>query len=213
MDPVTLGNRPAQTAQKPGISSDFNTFLKMLTVQLQNQDPLNPIESTDYAVQLATFSGVEQQVQTNTLLTSLAGRFDLLGMAQLSGWVGQEAASTAPVHFDGRPVTLLPSPASGADAVVLVVTDAAGNLVARESLPPGAAPYQWLGADAAGNPLPEGRYTLRLESQRGGEVIDTSPISAYARIAEARRDGDGVTLILEGGVQVRAEDVTALRIP
>ena len=41
-------------------SSDFETFLKMLTVQMQNQDPLNPVESTDYAVQLATFSGVEQ---------------------------------------------------------------------------------------------------------------------------------------------------------
>ena len=53
-----------------GISSDFNTFLRMLTVQMQNQDPLNPIDSADYAVQLATFSGVEQQVRTN----QLAGR-------------------------------------------------------------------------------------------------------------------------------------------
>lgn len=213
MDPVTFGNRTAQPAPKPAINSDFNTFLRMLTVQLQNQDPLNPIESTDYAVQLATFSGVEQQVQTNTLLTALAGRFDLLGMAQLSGWVGQEAASTAPVHFDGTPVTLLPAPANGADAAVLTVTDAAGNLVSRETLPLGGAPYEWFGADAAGNPLPNGLYTLRLESQRGEEVIDTTPIPAYARIAEARRDGDGVMLVLQGGVQVRAEDVTALRIP
>jgi len=40
------------------ITSDFDTFLRMLTVQMQNQDPLNPIDSADYAVQLATFSGI-----------------------------------------------------------------------------------------------------------------------------------------------------------
>ena len=44
------------------LSSDFETFLKMLTTQMQNQDPLNPVDSTDYATQLATFSSVEQQV-------------------------------------------------------------------------------------------------------------------------------------------------------
>ena len=48
-----------------------NRFLKLLTTQMQNQDPLNPIDSTDYAAQLATFSGVEQQVRTNSLLADL----------------------------------------------------------------------------------------------------------------------------------------------
>ena len=47
------------------LSSDFETFLKMLTVQMENQDPLNPVDSADFAVQLATFSSVEQQVLTN----------------------------------------------------------------------------------------------------------------------------------------------------
>ena len=60
---AVVGNDQGTT--KPVLSSDFETFLKMLTVQLENQDPLNPVDSADYAVQLATFSGVEQQVQTN----------------------------------------------------------------------------------------------------------------------------------------------------
>ena len=55
------------------IGSDFDTFLKLLTTQMKNQDPLNPIDSTDYATQLATFSGVEQQTRTNQLLESLSG--------------------------------------------------------------------------------------------------------------------------------------------
>ena len=65
------GAASAATAETSLIGNDFNTFLVMLTTQLQNQDPLNPIESSDYAVQLATFSGVEQQVRTNQLLQEI----------------------------------------------------------------------------------------------------------------------------------------------
>lgn len=50
------------------LSSDFEVFLQMLTAQMKYQDPLNPVDSTDYATQLATFSGVEQAVLTNDLL-------------------------------------------------------------------------------------------------------------------------------------------------
>lgn len=195
------------------IGSDFNTFLRMLTVQMQNQDPLNPIEATDYAVQLATFSGVEQQVRANQLLSQLSGQFSVMGMAQLAGWVGQEARTTGPVHYNGSPITLSPNPATTADAAVLVVTDAQGAVVARESLPLGTAPYQWLGADAAGNPLPPGRYTLALESRRGDETLRTDPVEAYHPILEVRRNGDGVRLVLRGGIEVDAASVTALRVP
>ena len=204
---------PGPGRNAPRISSDFDTFLRMLTTQLQNQDPLNPIDSADYAVQLATFSGVEQQVRTNTLLTALAGRFELMGMAQLSGWVGQEALTTAPVQFDGTPVTLVPAPRAGSDAAFLIVRDSAGRVVARESLPLDGKPYRWLGGGSNGNPLPSGRYTLSIESQTKGKVTDTSPAPAYSRISEARRDGDGVVLLLSGGVQVRADQVTGLRKP
>lgn len=195
------------------IGSDFNTFLRMLTVQMQNQDPLNPIESTDYAVQLATFSGVEQQVRANQLLSQLSGQFSVMGMAQLAGWVGQEARTTGPVQYNGSPITLSPNPARTADAAVLVVTDAQGTVMARESLPIGTAPYQWLGADAAGNPLPPGRYTLTLESRLGDETLRTDPVEAYHPIMEVRRNGDGVRLVLRGGIEVDAATVTALRMP
>jgi flagellar basal-body rod modification protein FlgD len=76
------------------ISSDFETFLKMLTVQMQNQDPLNPVDSSDYATQLATFSGVEQQVQTNDLLRSLAG--------QMGTGLDNQPVVWAGVRADGR---------------------------------------------------------------------------------------------------------------
>ena len=101
MDPVTSTTpqarpAPTQSSEKQpsvdlgagtNISSDFDTFLRMLTVQVQNQDPLNPVDATDYATQLATFSGVEQQVLTNDLLTGLQ---DLLGggsLQQMGGFM------------------------------------------------------------------------------------------------------------------------------
>lgn len=218
MDAVAPNSaRPAQTrAPQSGaaqITADFNTFLRMLTTQLQNQDPLDPVDATDYATQLATFSGVEQQVRTNSLLADLAQRFDLLGMAQLAGWVGQEALTTAPVKFEGSPITLRLEPASQADSAVLVVRDAAGTLVSRESVPASSGTYLWLGADAAGSPLRSGQYSLALESQRRGETIATSPVASYATIEEARRGDSGVILKLRGGAEVGASDIRALRIP
>ncbi len=82
-------NGPAATSKK-AISSDFETFLKMLTVQMQNQDPLNPVDSSDYAVQLATFSSVEQQVLTNDILRSLSDQIGGGSIQQLAGWIGME---------------------------------------------------------------------------------------------------------------------------
>jgi flagellar basal-body rod modification protein FlgD len=200
-------------APKPRISSDFDTFLKMLTAQMQNQDPLNPIESADYATQLATFSGVEQQMRTNDLLTSLGGQMAVLGMSQLAGWVGQEARANVPVWMDGDPVTMQLSPAIGADRAVLVVRNASGALVSREDVPITPGLYDWLGGDAAGDPLPEGRYTLSLESFSGETLLGESPVESYARIIEARNGPSGATLVLEGGVEVPSSFITALRVP
>jgi flagellar basal-body rod modification protein FlgD len=195
------------------LSSDFDTFLRMLTVQMQNQDPLNPIESTDYAVQLATFSGVEQQVRTNQLLADMQARFQQMGMAEMASWIGKEARSDAPVRFDGSPVTLSPNPAQGATSAVLVVRDAQGALVSRAELPPGTQPYLWLGADATGTPLPPGNYALSLESMQGANVLSTTPMEHYARVVEARGTSEGTKLVLAGGIEVAATRVTALRDP
>lgn len=193
------------------ITSDYMTFLRMLTVQMQNQDPLNPIESSDYAVQLATFSGVEQQVRTNELLTQMATRFQQFGMTEMAGWIGKEARSSAPVYYDGTPVTLMPTPIAEATRTVLVVKDAQGNLVAREEIPASATPYQWLGAGADGMPLRPGAYAIALESLKGEEVIGTRPVEHYALVVEARSGAEGTKLVLKGGVEVSASSVTALR--
>src|SRR5574343_45997 len=83
------------------VSSDYQMFLKLLTTQMTNQDPTSPMDSSDYAVQLATFSQVEQQVKTNDLLTGLATQMGVMGMSQYASWVGMEARSESPGYYDG----------------------------------------------------------------------------------------------------------------
>lgn len=215
ISPINAAANPSTSATAPSkISSDFNTFLRMLTVQMQNQDPLNPIDSADYAVQLATFSGVEQQVRTNQLLADLQGGFQQFGMAEMASWIGKEARSDAPVFYQGAPITLSPHPTAGANRAVLAVRDAGGNLVSREEIPVSAEPYQWLGAGIDGAPLPSGTYSISLESLNGDTLIDSRPVEHYSRVVEARGGGTGGTsLLLEGGIEVLATRVTALRSP
>lgn len=214
---ATTSTAAPQTAteKKPEakISSDFETFLKMLTVQMTNQDPLNPIESSDYAVQLATFSSVEQQVQTNDLLRALGTQFGVMGLSQISGWVGMEARSDAPAYFDGSPIQIKPDPAGTADSMVIAVRDATGKVVQRVEMPPTSEVMEWAGTDSEGNPYPEGLYSFELENYAYGEFLSTGTVESYSPIIEARADAGKTVLVLKGGAEVEADSVTALRDP
>ncbi len=207
---------PAAASEKSRavISSDFETFLKMLTVQMENQDPLNPIEASDYSVQLATFSGVEQQVRTNALLESLVGSFGAMGMSQLAGWVGMEARAAASAEFGGAPLTIFPKAApAGAESAILVVRDATGNVVQRVDIAPDSGPITWAGVNEHGIPFAPGRYSFHVENFSGKTSLGTEQAEIYARITEARSQGTQTMLILAGGAEVEAGAVTALREP
>jgi len=195
------------------LSSDFQTFLVMLTTQLKNQDPLNPLESQDFAVQLATFSGVEQQVKTNELLQSLGSGLGASGLSQLAGWVGMEALVDAPAAFAGAPLTLAPEIAPGADAAELTVTDAYGRVVSREALPLGADRVEWAGTGADGQPLPPGFYSFAVESSSSGQSLGQGAAAHFAPVTEARQGPDGIEIVLPGGLSVPASEVAALRPP
>lgn len=200
---------PTPTAAASFAGGDFETFLKMLTTQIRNQDPLNPMEGSDFAVQLATFSGVEQQVRTNQLLELLAGG-QLGGLGSLAGWIGKEVRTTAPVAWDGQPITLDIQPETGADRVELVTLDRNGREVLRESIGLGAGEVDWAGRTASG-PLADGIYSFKLVSHRGSETLGTKAVGAYARVTGAELTADGVRLSLPGGASALESEVTALR--
>lgn len=211
--PSALSVSTAPPVGKPGLSSDFETFLKMLTTQIRNQDPLNPMQASDFAAQLATFSNVEQSVRTNQLLEGMQAQFSLLAMSQIAGWVGQEARVAAPVEWTGQTVPVAVSPAPDADRAVLVTKDAQGAVLSRQDVAPGVGDFLWRGRDALGAPLPSGPYFLELESYAGEQMLRTDPVEHYAIIAEVRGGPGQTSLILRGGAEVPAASVTALRKP
>lgn len=211
---ATAQTTTAATAAATGqISSDFETFLRMLTVQMQNQDPLNPVDSSDYAVQLATFSGVEQAVLTNDLLKSLTAQMNSSGLAGMANWVGKEARAAAPAYFDGNPITITPKPAAIADRVEVLVRNANGTEVQRLNVPVGTEPVEWAGVDSGGFPFQQGLYSFEVLSIANNEVIAQTPVEIYSKVTEVRSQDGGTVLILEGGAAVDSTEVTALRDP
>ena len=194
-------------------STEYQTFLKMLTTQMQNQDPTDPMDTKEFAVQLATFSSVEQQVKTNDLLGEVISSLGQLGMTNLASWVGCEARVSGEAYFDGDPITLSIEPTSGADTAVLSVRNASGTIVSQETLSSGAQTMEWAGTDSSGNVLSVGKYTFSLDSYSGDTVLSTNPVGAYSEIVEARSGTEGTELVLTGGIEVSSSDVTALRRP
>ena len=193
------------------LSSDFQTFLTMLTTQLQNQDPMNPIDSTDYAVQLATFAGVEQQVMTNDLLKSMGGNSGLGGLAQYSSWVGMDARIEGTVMADGKPVELHYTIPEGTTKAELVVRTGSGLELHRIDVTGTQPPYLWAGTSPGGEPLLKGEYALEIEASDASGEVEKVPVSAYGEVAEVRAGSAGTEIVLKSGQKVAPEDITALR--
>ncbi|MBE1285491.1 MAG: flagellar basal body rod modification protein [Rhodobacteraceae bacterium] len=206
-------NQAATNKSASGLSSDFETFLKMLTAQARYQDPLEPIDSTEYAAQLAQFSMVEQQVQTNDVLEALVTKIGASQFSSMSNWVGMDVRAAMPGHFHGSPITIQPNPAAISDKVELVVRDVKGVEMQRLTLPVSADPYTWNGLDSAGNAYPHGLYTFTVESQKAGEVILSETAELYGNVEEAQLQNGEVVLILPGDRAILSSAVTALRNP
>jgi len=212
---VSNATQPASTAVSSNatLSSDFETFLEMLTAQARYQDPLDPISSSDYAAQLAQFSMVEQQVFTNDQLASLNSTLGGSAINALSGWIGMEVRAASAVRFVGAPITVSPAPSDAADRADLVVFNDFGSEVTRRDIPLSDTNYIWDGRDQTGRTLGTGTYSFTIDSFADGELIASDPAQVYARVLEAQIvDGDTV-LGLEGGATVPASQISALRAP
>lgn len=213
---VATSNAAAQAlataaSDKSVVNSDFDTFLKMMTAQIKNQDPLEPMSSDDFSAQLATFSGVEQQVKTNELLAALGAQMGVMGMSQYASWIGLEARAAVPAQFDGSPISISPNPAAGADGAVLVVLDGDGNEVQRQAFTPSTDDIEWAGVDDTGAPFEPGLYSFDIESYSGEDLLSVSHAEIYTEIMEAKSQNGATVLVLEGGSEINADEVSALR--
>ncbi|MGY6549400.1 MAG: flagellar hook capping FlgD N-terminal domain-containing protein [Roseinatronobacter sp.] len=198
----------AQGTNRGTISNDFQTFLRMLTAQMQNQNPLEPIEASDFAVQLATFSGVEQQVLTNDLLSKMMGR---MGFAELGSWVGRQALADAPVWVERDSVLLVPPEVIGADRAELVLRNLNGHELRRFAVDPSSTEIVFDPTSDGELQFPAGHYRFEMESFSGGVSLGVNPVMGYSRIQEARMDNGEILLVLQGGHLIASDAVIGLR--
>ena len=204
---------PAASSQSNAVlTSDFEVFLQMLTTQARYQDPLEPIDSSEYAAQLAQFSMVEQQVATNTLMEQLVAALNTSEAGNLVDWIGMDALTTQPAYFDGNPMTVVPNPPVGAEEMYLVVTDELGTRVQTQQIGVSSDPVIWRG-EVGNQSLPNGRYTFEIESRAAGEVLQLEPAPVYGRVVETRLDQGQMRLILAGGASVPSSGILGLRAP
>ncbi|WP_068108397.1 flagellar hook capping FlgD N-terminal domain-containing protein [Tropicimonas marinistellae] len=210
-DAASLSTTTSSTSAS-AISSDFETFLKMMTAQIENQDPLNPLDSSDFATQLATFSGVEQQVKTNDLLTEMLAQSDALELGQMASWIGERVRVASTVAYEGDPIPVWAAPDSTAASAELVVYDSSGTEVNRLGISTDEATVEWNGTNADGDGVSWGTYSFAVESyDTDGTLLSSEQAEIYSEVIEARTDGTAFQLVLDGGIEVDATDVTAIR--
>jgi flagellar basal-body rod modification protein FlgD len=153
-----------QTNINNQIAGNFTTFLTLLTTQLQNQNPLDPLDTNQFTQQLVQFASVEQQMNMNTQLQALVSLQQTAQNSQALGFVGKTVTvtgSTAPLTNGQAQWTFNPSSPASA---TFTVTDSTGQTVLSKTgtVQPGAQAFNWNGLDSQGRQWADGNYTLAI---------------------------------------------------
>jgi flagellar basal-body rod modification protein FlgD len=201
-----------EAAQVKATDADFQSFLVLLTAQLRNQDPLQPLDSTQFIAQLASFSTVEQLVGVNDRLDAEADRATLASGAEFASWIGH-AASAIDGRFtaSGGPEAFTIPQIAGAERVEAVVIAANGREVDRFAVAADAqGSASWNGATALGI-VPGSEMRIELTYHGSAGVIGSRPASVFRTITGMRGSGDGPVFELAGGGTLSPADVAELR--
>jgi flagellar basal-body rod modification protein FlgD len=187
----------APAAVQTNITGDFNTFLKMLTTQLQHQDPTNAMDPTELTNQLVSFSQVEQQISMNSnlqALISLQQTQALTTGAELVGRTVSISGNTLPLQ-DGR--ARLQLPAGAAVAAQVQVADRNGAILRSETVRLGSTPtaWSWNGRSDGGARMPDGAYTYSVTGLAPGDATTAMTASALGTATGVQRQGNGLNLM------------------
>ncbi len=194
----------------------YDTFMTLLTAQIQNQDPLKPMDSTQFTQQLVQMTGVEQQLLTNDLLEKLVTNTGS-GIQTSVSLLGREVKAT----YDGAKLTAGKAEWNykldrEAASVTIEVLDANGKIVQATKTTTtadnsaGDHTFKWDGKNLAGSQLPNGgTYTLRITAKDSKDA--TVGASTFVKgIVTGVEQTNGQTLITVNGVQVGWEKVTSI---
>ena len=172
---VTNPTATDATSAQQTLAGNFSTFLTLLTSQLQNQDPLAPMDSTQFTQQLVQFSQVEQQIKTNQNLEGLAAQYQAASAGAALSYLGRDALiQSDTTRFSGSPTSFGYTLPTTAGANRLEIRDASNRTVYSTTgeLSAGDHVFTWDGKDANGNTMPTGNYHIALTAtDAGGSAI------------------------------------------
>jgi flagellar basal-body rod modification protein FlgD len=204
---INGGGSSSSTSQAEQIQE---RFLKILTTQLKNQDPLNPMDNAQMTSQLAqinTISGIEK---LNTTLSSLLDIYNSGQAMQAAGMVGKNVLTA------GNDLPLSAGQAVGgvslsgpADQVTVSILDSAGNVLQSEQLgarQAGNFAFTWDGKKSDGSQLADGRYSFRIDAVQGGNKVTASALQ-LGTVNAVVRGKDGFSLDLGAQGTVAFKDV------
>lgn len=198
----------------PASAGNEQRFLKLLVTQLNNQDPLNPMENAQLTSQLAQMSTVSGIEKMNATLQALVGQGSAGQLLQAAGMVGRAVLATGNeiAGGDGPAAFGVELPASAA-SVQAVITDAAGHPVRTldlGALPAGRHAQAWDGKDDDGRAVPAGVYRVQVDAANGGQPVPATTL-VYDQVVSVTQDGAGCTLDLSTGRSISLADVRMLR--
>jgi len=211
-----LLNRPVtETVLNRNDITNKDQFLLLLVTQLKNQDPLNPMESQEFAVQLAQFSQVEQLLKMNTNLSeSIQASNNLntqVGNSIAAAFLGKEVRAEGNIinHIRGEEEDIKFSLQEPATEVTVEILNSLGNVVERineKNMMAGEHTVRWKGVDGAGGEYSGGKYTFNITAKDpNGNDIQATPLQ-LGKVEGIKFYGDEVILIVEGN-EVKMSDV------
>ncbi|MDR2507483.1 MAG: flagellar hook assembly protein FlgD [Candidatus Accumulibacter sp.] len=184
----------------PNVKETQERFLTLLTTQLKNQDPLNPMDNAQMTSQLAQMETVEGIERLNVALKSLVDDIGISQSMQAAALIGKN------VLVPGSRIVLQDGFAFGgvnlpeaADNVVIHVFDGNGAEVQRESLgarDAGSFNFGWDGTLGDGTKLPDGQYTFSVEATRGGRAVTGATPLQLGMVSALIRSGNSFLLDL-----------------
>ncbi len=195
------------------LSDNYTSFLKLLTAQLQNQDPLKPMDTKDFTQQLVQFAGVEQSIATNKNLENLITLQTASQNAAATSYIGRTVESIGDKQplvdgkakwgyaFDGTPAN-----------VQLFVKDKDGNVVYQTAgaTSAGGQTFDWNGKDMNGLDVPAGDYTLAISAKdaAGNSVKTSTSVNLVIDAVEMHTEG---AVLLSGKQIVNINDIIRIK--
>src|ERR1044071_6792376 len=213
--PATSTTPTGTTAQPDAmkqLSSNFSTFLTLLTTQLKNQDPTSPMDSNEFTQQLVMYSQVEQQISTNDNLKTLISQGSSNAATMAASYLGKKVSvTTGNASLSGGSANWTYNLSGKAATTQLSVVNASGKTVYTTTgkTTAGNSSFAWDGKDNNGNQLPDGTYKLTVTAaDAAGNDIKTSVASA-GTVGQIDMTVSPPKLVV-GGMEVDLSDIAAV---